>query len=285
MKIKIEIDQNAGFCPGVNRIIRTMENLIGHDSSIITIGELIHNHEEINRLKSLGIDNIDYNEKQLHQIAGSTLVIRAHGMPVDKFEFLSTTNNKIVDGTCPIVKRSMKIVEEYVRKGYHIIFVGKKGHAETASVTSYAGDNVTILETEHDIQRIPSARKYLMLAQTTVRRDVFNQLVEKVRLTFRRDVIIKDSICKFVMNREEQLKRFALQHDLILMVGGKHSSNTKWLYNVCKEQNQYTYWIESQDDINHNWFNNYESVGITGSASTPLWLLENIRDHLIKKIS
>lgn len=278
--MEVLIDPHAGVCPGVKRVIKlAVENV--KKQSTVSYGELLHNPIEMNRLKSLGLKTI-YNLTDAEKFKDHVVVIRAHGIPEKDYKFLEQKKIKYIEGTCPIVRRSEKIAQEFSQKGYQVIFIGKKGHAETISVTGHTTGKYVIIQTEEDIQGIDPELPSVVFAQTTVKEKEFLYLLELIKNHMNKELIVKNTICGFVKNRDKQIAEFASKVDVIVMVGGKHSSNTKWLFSICKENNKNAYWIESPDELQSEWFQNMELIGVTGSASTPMWIMEEVQEKIKK---
>jgi 4-hydroxy-3-methylbut-2-enyl diphosphate reductase len=278
--MEIIIDPGSGCCPGVNRILKVADQFL-EEEPLVSLGEIIHNTEELRRLQKKGMKIV--HDPASIQKKDEKVLIRAHGVPKRTYHVLQKNDIRIIDGTCPIVKRSERIAEEYSRNGYQILFIGKKGHAETISVTGHADGEVVVIENEEDFHQIDVNKPSIVFAQTTVKETDFLNLTEKIQTLMKNELIIKNSICGFVKNRDRQIAEFAGSVDVIIMVGGKHSSNTKWLYSICKKNNPSAYWIESTSELKEVWFAGANKIGITGSASTPMWQIEDVK-HAIENL-
>lgn len=278
-KPSVIIDPRAGFCPGVQRVIRLAEKAL-QEGEVHALGELIHNAVEMKRLKELGLQfSSEEADRKVNRV-----LLRAHGVPKIEYERLKKNNIHIIDGTCPIVRRSEKLAEEFGTKGYHLVFVGKKGHAETLSVTGHTSGSYTVVESEEDLSSIPRDIPLFVMAQTTKRQKDFERILERIRETLPGEMTVRNTICNFVKNRDREIREFASSVDCFIMVGGKNSSNTAWLYSIARENNPNSYWIEQPDEVEIEWVSHIASIGISGSASTPRWLMEKTAETIRKML-
>lgn len=284
MTLKIIIDDEAGPCGGVKRVIRLTEKSIadGHDTA--SLGKVIHNEVEIDRLKSRGMSEVDHGE--LDRVAAGAnprrLVIRAHGEPEEVFERARELNVDIVDGTCPVVTRSQKYARTYYDRGYQVAIVGKPKHAEVIGIQGHCNNEVTVVHEEADVQALDPDRPTYVLAQTTISDEMWERLLAAIEGHVH-DVTHRNTICAFVANREEELRDFAASCDVVIFVGGRNSSNTHVMYDVCRSVNPRSHWVETAAEIDLAWLEGAESVGISGSASTPQWLLEKTGEALARR--
>lgn len=278
--MNIIIDPNAGPCPGVKRAIKIVEHHL-ESEKLTAIGPIIHNPAEVERLEKQGLDTIPQNKVKRYQnsIKTNSVFVRSHGISPLLYKTLAEQST-VIDGTCPIVASIQKLVKKYYEQGYQIIIVGKENHPEVLGLNGYCEGNAVIIKEKKDIDNIPKAERYFMVSQTTFLQERFHQIKDAVLAQFP-NTEYKDTTCLQVRKRHDNLDKFAGQVDILLLVGGKNSSNTRILYDVACTVNSHTYWIESKDEIKKSWFNNSSTVGITGSASTPVWQLHEIK----KKIS
>ncbi len=277
------IDPHAGFCSGVKRVINLAERKLENQQNLASLGELIHNRSESNRLNKKGLKITDHSilDKQADSKNQSALLIRAHGEPPTTFQKAKENGYQLIDGTCPVVHRSQKIAQEYHQKGYTILIVGKPNHPEVIGIGGYCDGNYQVLLNEKDIKDLNPDKKYFVLAQTTISEVRFQKIVKLLKNRGFK-VTVKNTICGFISGRERQMREFAKELDVVIMVGGKHSSNTRVLFNICKEFNERSYWIEEAAEFNPTWVQNQDRVGITGSASTPHWLMDKVKKHVEK---
>jgi 4-hydroxy-3-methylbut-2-enyl diphosphate reductase len=274
-EMTIEIDDKAGFCGGVSRAISLVEEALRNGEEIYARGELLHNREEMDRLENMGLGITD----SLEDIRGKRLFIRTHGESKDVLTTAADLGAHIVDATCPKVKVSQEIIDRSHQDGYQIVIVGKKNHPEVTALMGYCGGKGIVVYHPQDLNKVDPGRKTILIAQTTVPPEIFRGIKDAI-IPLVPNLTIHDTMCSFVTKREQELEEFAGQYDVIIFVGGKHSSNSRMLYQVCKKLNPQSYFVEKADELNREWFENANSTGITGSASTPLWQIENIKRAL-----
>jgi len=279
-RLEILVDERAGFCRGVKRVISMAEQILDEKGEVVSLGEIIHNHEESERLEKLGMkviddEKFDFSEK----FRGKALLVRAHGTPADTFIKAEKHGLNLINGTCPVVTRSQKLAGEYHEKGYQVVIVGKAHHPEVIGIQGYCNNEGVVVYHHEDLNLIDYQRKTFVLAQTTIPQELFDEFIEIINSRIE-DVEVKNTICKFVLGRDKQLKEFVEKCDVVVMVGGRHSSNTRWLFDVCLENNPQSHWIETKEEIKREWFNGAKYIGVTGSASTPQWLLEEVKEHI-----
>ncbi len=281
---RIIIDENSGPCGGVKRVIRLAEKNLADGFETASLGPVVHNNVEIERLRALGLEPVDHSEFERIESGANPrkIVVRAHGETPEVFARAETLGIDVVDGTCPVVVRSQKFARKYYEQGYQVVVIGKPHHAEVIGILGHCDNQAKVVHDENDIDQLDPDRPTYVLAQTTISDEMWTTMLEAIRKRVK-DVTDRNTICAFVSNREEELKEFADECDIILFVGGRNSSNTKVMYEVCRAVNPRSFWIEKSDEIDLTWFDNAESVGISASASTPMWLLEQIGTDLAKR--
>ncbi len=283
--VKIVVDDRAGFCGGVKRVVRLAEQSLERGERIRSLGDLIHNDSEINRLKNKGLEIVEHDIFDKSDNSG-VLLIRAHGEPPSTFELATELQMNVIDGTCPVVTKSQKIARDAYLRGEQVVIVGKKFHAEVKGIIGHCDNQAFAIMHEEDIDELPLDKEQIVfvLAQTTISPEEFNAGVEWIR---KRGFQVKvhDTLCRFVTGRDRDLEKFAITCDVILVVGGHKSSNTKYLHSVCLEKNPRSYHIEEDHEIDYSWFDGVKSIGVTGSASTPPWMLDKISDVLEAKLN
>ncbi|MFC1724702.1 4-hydroxy-3-methylbut-2-enyl diphosphate reductase [candidate division KSB1 bacterium] len=285
--MKIIIDKHAGFCGGVKKTIKIAENELETNNNVLSLCELIHNPQEIERLEKNGlkiIDHKDIDEDLKEKFKDSVLITRAHGEKWKYFEQAKKMGFNIIDGTCSIVARLQKKIENAYREGYQIIIVGKKHHPEVIGLLDRTEGTARVILNVDEIGDIDFSKKSALFAQTTISEELFDSISDELLEKFNK-LDINKTICKAVLNRKVKIKEFLKQVNTLLFVGGKNSSNTKALVEYCKTLKSETYHIESEGDIDLNWLDGSNYIGITGSASTPKWLMERIRQYLINKLT
>ena len=272
--MKIKLAENYGFCFGVKRAIKITEE--AKDSK--TIGPLIHNKKEIERLKkeySVGVvEDIDKIKK------GEKVVIRTHGIPKDKLKALLKKDVDIVDATCPYVTKPQKIVEKMSKEGYSIVIFGDINHPEIKGVMSYALNPIVVLNKE-ELYNKELKDKVATVAQTTRKFDEYKKIVDYL-LQKCKEVRVFNTICNATFYNQNAAKKLSKEADIMIVIGGKNSSNTKQLYTICKENCNDSYLIEDESEVKNEWFIGKNMCGITAGASTPDWIVQKVIDKVSK---
>ena len=273
--MKIQLASSYGFCFGVKRAIRIAEE---HQGSK-TYGPLIHNKDEINRLKE-GF-NIGLAESLDDVDRGDAVVIRTHGIPKDELFKLQEQKNEIIDATCPYVTTPQKIVEKMSQEGYSIVIFGDKNHPEIKGVFSYAVDrrNAFIVANEIELEGLPILSKVAVVAQTTRKPEDFLKVVNALILNHK-EVRVFNTICNATFENQDAAADLAKEADVMIVIGGKHSSNTKQLHSICKSYCDESYLIENESELEPAWFEGKELCGISAGASTPDWIVQNVIDAI-----
>ena len=282
--MKVEIDENSGFCFGVVNAIAKAEEELQH-GTLYCIGDIVHNSLEVERLKKLGLSTID--QEEFARLKTCRVLFRAHGEPPSSYELAERNGIEVIDASCPVVLNLQKKIREAYEggkaDGVQIVIYGKRGHAEVNGLVAQTNDEALIVEGEEDLKSIDFARPVILISQTTKSLDGFKRIVELVKENARSSVVVNDTICRKVANRIPQLKEFAVQHDVILFVSGEKSSNGKQLFEVCRGVNPRTYFVQGVGDLRDDMFEGASSVGISGATSTPRWVMEEIREKLKDK--
>ena len=311
--LTVDIDKNSGFCAGVIRAIGKAEEFLGkakesgnYDRKLFSLGAIVHNDAELNRLMAQGLVTIDKEDlDEMVDARGEVLLIRAHGEPPQTYEKAESIGFEIIDCTCPVVlKLQQRIKEAYARhletgRGQIVIF-GNIGHAEVLGFigqtdgTAVVVENLLMLEkaiedgsisldvpTEVFSQTTKSPAEYSLICSRLEEEMARHNEMSVERFKGRGMLTVHNTICSQVATRHERLSRFALEHDIIIFVSGKASSNGKVLCELCKSLNIRTYHIDCVEDIKREWFRADDRVGICGATSTPKWLLEKVADHVM----
>ena len=278
--MNIIIDPNAGPCPGVRRAIEIVEKKLESDN-LTAVGPIIHNSVEVKRLEKKGLFTVEQNrvKNEPDLIKTNSIFIRSHGISPSLRRDLES-DSMIVDGTCPKVAAIQSLVKEYYDKGYQIIITGKSNHPEVEGLNGYCEGNACVITDERDIDSIPESDNYFLVSQTTFSQERFEKIRDAVISKYP-NTEYKDTTCTQVRKRHKNIRHFASEVDVLLLIGGKNSSNTRVLYDRACRINSNTFWIETFEEIDREWFKDCDSIGITGSASTPLWQLYEIE----KKVS
>lgn len=291
--MKIEIDENSGYCFGVEFAIQMAEDEMAEGQQLYCLGDIVHNSMEVERLFNKGLRTITREElKDLHDCK---VLIRAHGEPPETYELAIKNNIELVDASCPVVlKLQNRVKNAYDQsKGQNgqLVIYGKPGHAEVIGLTGQTGNEAIIVTGEEDLEKIDFSKPITLFSQTTKSTKGFYHLKDLIeqrisnsgQLSLADDFRANDSICRQVSNREPHMEKFSQKHDVILFVAGRKSSNGKALYNVCLSYNSRSYFVESEKEIDMDWIKPEDSVGICGATSTPTWLMEQVADFLKNK--
>jgi 4-hydroxy-3-methylbut-2-enyl diphosphate reductase len=278
--MKVVIDPRAGFCGGVKRVVRIAEReLASSHRPVLSLGDVIHNEREISRLEALGLHSTDDSILERKPDDAPRLLIRAHGETPDIFERAQSQGYAIIDGTCPVVTRSQNIARAHYLAGEQVVIIGKRYHPETKGIVGHCDDDAAVVFERTDVARLNPDRKTFVLAQTTIPADWFAERVAWVRERCRQ-VIVENTICRFVLGRDRDLRRFAAEVDLLIFVGGTRSSNTRSLFEVCRRVNSRSHLIVDENEIDFAWLRPDDVVGVSGSASTPRWQIEQVAEFL-----
>jgi 4-hydroxy-3-methylbut-2-enyl diphosphate reductase len=276
----IEIDKHSGFCFGVVNAIKKAEEFLSQGSTLYCLGDIVHNSIEVERLKKLGLITINHDE--FKQLRNAKVLLRAHGEPPETYEIAQKNNIEIIDATCPVVlKLQKRIKKEYATvplNTVQIVIYGKKGHAEVLGLVGQTQGNAIVIQSLDDITKIDLTQDICLYSQTTKSLDEFQKIIAYIETHKAAGVNFKffDTICRQVANRMPNIRTFAQQHDLIIFVSGKKSSNGRMLYQECLKVNPKTLFIEDDSEINAAWLKEANSIGICGATSTPKWLMEKV---------
>jgi 4-hydroxy-3-methylbut-2-enyl diphosphate reductase len=281
-----EIDRQSGFCFGVQNAVEIAEKALLKGEKVFSLGPIVHNDKEVERLSLLGLVSIDHDE--FRNLKNCKVLIRAHGEPPETYVIADRNNITIIEATCPIVRRlQSKIKDTWLNiketNGQVVIF-GKPGHAEVVGLLGQINNKGILVTGPDDIQKIDVTKPVYLFSQTTMSVNGYRNFTDTLRLKMQekgisdpdKNLIINKTICGQV--REPHLKAFAKKHDIIIFVSGRESSNGKMLYSVCKNVNPDTHFVSSPEEMDLSWFKGKNSVGICGATSTPKWLIEKIRD-------
>jgi 4-hydroxy-3-methylbut-2-enyl diphosphate reductase len=284
--MRVTIDSNSGYCFGVEFAIQMAEDEMEHSNHLYCLGDIVHNDREVKRLNEMGLQVISHEDlKDLHDCR---VLIRAHGEPPETYEIALKNNIQLIDASCPVVlklqNRVRNAYEKIKKENGQVVIYGKHGHAEVVGLSGQTNKEAIIVTTEEDLEPLDYSRPISLFSQTTKSTAGFYKIKgiieEKIKSSKHGELLdsfdANDSICRQVSNREPQLTLFAKEHDVILFVSGKKSSNGRALHGVCHSVNERSYFIEDESEINAEWFDGAESVGICGATSTPMWLMENV---------
>ena len=278
--METKLAECAGFCFGVRRAVDTVYEQVKSGKTIYTYGPIVHNEEVVRELSELGVRVLESKE-ELEQLASGSVIIRAHGVPEEICNILEEKGLECIDATCPFVKRIHKVVEQESRDGSHIVVVGNAGHPEVEGIVSRCGGAVTVLEGPEDAECFipPEGKKICVVAQTTYNYNKFHYIVEIFEKKGYNSSVV-NTICNATEERQRAAKTLAAEADVMIVIGGRHSSNTRKLYDICREECADTYYIQTLDDLRLELPNAVRLVGITAGASTPNKLIEEVQNYV-----
>ena len=259
-----------GFCYGVKRAIMIAKENASADGNTCTLGPIIHNPQMVARLKSEGVGSID----SLDEMNQGTVIIRSHGVGPEVYEEVSRRGLIFVDATCPHVKKAQLSAKSLVEEGYSVVIIGEKKHPEVQSIFEWTGGTAKIIETEAEVSQVKPCARLGIVCQTTFSSKRFSQMVSLL-LEKARDIKILRTICTATDKRQQAAIDLACKVDMMLVIGGKNSANTTRLAQICAEHCK-TYHIETAAELQDDWFDNIEKIGITAGASTPDWIIKEV---------
>lgn len=276
--LKVSIDENSGFCFGVVYAIEMAEEILDEQGNLYCLGDIVHNDEEVKRLEAKGLKII--NHEELQKIRDAKVLIRAHGEPPSTYQLAIDNNLELIDASCPVVLKLQNRIKNSYDKEELIYIYGKHGHAEVIGLLGQTSNKAVVFQdiNELDLESLP--KRITLYSQTTKSTDNFYE-IKKTLEDAGIEVTANDTICRQVSNRDKELRDFANKFDKIIFVSGTKSSNGKVLYNVCKKTNPNTYFISRSEEIDKSWFSQNDKVGICGATSTPMWLMEEVKNELL----
>ncbi len=283
----IEIDADSGFCFGVTAAIRKAEEELARGGILYCLGDIVHNSDEVNRLRQKGLVTISHDEMaELHDVR---VLLRAHGEPPETYEMARRNNIEIIDATCPVVLK----LQQRIKQAYdspdkpQIIIYGKAGHAEVNGLVGQTEGMARVVEVSSDLDSVDFSKPTHLYSQTTKSIDGLREMTVEIGRRMAPGVEFKafDTICRSVAHRVDKLREFAIRHSVILFVSGQKSSNGKFLHGECLKVNPHTYLISNESQLSAKWIAGAASIGICGATSTPRWLMERVHDRIIELIA
>ena len=274
--MKIELASNYGFFFGVKRAIDIAQKY----QNSATMGPLIHNEDEINRLKK--DFNVGLYSKLSDVKPDDTVIIRTHGIPKDDLKELRKTTKKVINATCPFVTTPQNIVKNMSKEGYSILIFGDSEHPEVKGVKSYAADldDVHIVLCVEDLEKIKfKNKKIACVAQTTKKKETYLEIINSLILK-NKEVRVFNTICDATFENQDAARDISIKADIMIVIGGKSSSNTKQLHSICLENCLDSYLIENETELENSWFINKKLCGVTAGASTPDWIIQQVIDKI-----
>jgi 4-hydroxy-3-methylbut-2-enyl diphosphate reductase len=286
----IETDKKSGFCFGVQNAVEIAEKALLEGEKVYSLGPIVHNDMEVERLSALGLTSINHEEFSL--LSNCRVLIRAHGEPPETYAIAEQNDITIIEATCPIVRKlQSRIKVAWLRmkevNGQVVIF-GKKGHAEVVGLLGQIKNEGILISRLEELSLVDPKRPVSLFSQTTMSVPEYNKIASAILENIRdagipepeKNLTVNRSICGQVSSREPHLRAFAARHDVIIFVSGQESSNGKMLYSICKSINNETHFVTSPEELEKRWFTGKRSAGICGATSTPKWLIEKIGDAI-----
>ncbi len=278
--MEVVLAECAGFCFGVKRAVDTVYEQVKKGKTIYTYGPIVHNEEVVRSLEEQGVKVLE-SEEGLRSLKEGSVIIRAHGVPPGIYDILEQKGLECIDATCPFVKRIHQIVADASREGQHIVIAGNGGHPEVEGIRSRCSGAVSVLESVEEAARFqpPEGKRLCLVAQTTFNYNKFQSIVE----IFEKkgyNVIVVNTICNATEERQRSARVLAAKADVMIVIGGKHSSNTRKLYEICSRECADTYYIQTLDDLHLELPKAVRLVGITAGASTPNKLIEEVQNYV-----
>ncbi len=270
--MKVVMAKKAGFCMGVRRAVQlAIRASYEAEKPVYTYGPLIHNEQALKLLEMLGVKTL----KEIPKKAHGTIIIRAHGVPPEDKRRLKEAGFKVLDGTCPRVAYVQALARKYSRQGYQVIIIGDPDHAEVKGILGYAGGKGLVVSSFKDLERLPPLKNYVVLSQTTQDEELFELLAQEILARYPGGKVYR-TICRATHDRQREVRRLAKECDAIVVVGGKHSANTKRLALIAREEGKEVFLVETADELDLEKLKKYRKVGVTAGASTPNWVINQV---------
>jgi 4-hydroxy-3-methylbut-2-enyl diphosphate reductase len=285
--LKVTVDQNSGFCWGVVRTIDIAEQELHESKKLYSLGDIIHNPIEIERLQEKGLATISL--EGLKDVKDAKVLIRAHGEPPETFRRAKELGIELIDATCPVVTKVQERIRKFYDNGYQVVIFGKKDHAEVIGLVGHTNGTAIVIKSSEEVDKLDLTKKTVLFSQTTMDKATFYLIRDEIKSRIKAEFEVgtfeemaidfhaKDTICGQVSGRDKKLREFSRSNDVMVFVAGRKSSNGKVLYEIAKEENPNTYFVEDEKELKTEWFSGAETVGISGATSTPQWLMERIK--------
>ena len=287
--MKVTVDKSSGFCWGVVRTVDIAEKELATGEKLYSLGDIIHNPVEIERLRSEGLETVTHED--LTKLRGAKILIRAHGEPPETYKRAQELGITFIDATCPVVGKVQERIRRFYDDGFQVVIFGKIEHAEVIGLVGQTNGEAIVIKSLDEIDKVKMDRKTVLFSQTTMDKPTFYSIKEELSKKIKELVVgsieelateflAKDTICGQVFGREKKIREFAAENDLVIFVAGRHSSNGKVLYEIVKSVNSRLQFIEDVQELQPEWFEGIETVGITGATSTPQWLMEKVKEKI-----
>jgi len=279
LNLNVEIDNNSGFCFGVVYAIDMAEEILDEQGYLYCLGDIVHNDEEVKRLEERGLVIIDHEE--LAKLKDEKVLIRAHGEPPSTYQLALENNIELIDASCPVVLKLQNRIRRAYKKDGKILIYGKHGHAEVLGLLGQTNNEAVVFQNIEELNKEELPERVTLFSQTTKSVQKFYEISEDLKQQGI-EVEANDTICRQVSNRDHELRDFAGKFDKVIFVSGTKSSNGKVLFDVCKNKNPNTYFVSDTSQIDKSWFTPNDTVGVCGATSTPMWLMEDVRNAILK---
>ncbi len=278
--MEIILAKSAGFCFGVHKAVEKVFEQVGSKEPVYTYGPIIHNEQVVQELEEKGVEVIK-EESELDQIKEGKVVIRSHGVGAEVYEQIENQHLTCIDATCPFVKRIHKIVQAESSNGKRIVVIGNDGHPEVEGIKGWSKTPAIVVESVEEVEKLSflEGEKVCVVSQTTFNYNKFQELVD-IFLKKSYDVSVVNTICSATEERQTEAKEIAAKVDVMIIIGGTHSSNTRKLYEICKKECDRTYFIQTLEDLRVEFFDSISLVGITAGASTPNNIIEEVQNYV-----
>ena len=286
---------NSGFCWGVVRTIDIAEQELNESKKLYSLGDIIHNPVEIERLGERGLSTISLAD--LDTIKDAKVLIRAHGEPPETFRKAKELGIELIDATCPVVTKVQERIRKFYDNGYQVVIFGKKDHAEVVGLVGHTNGTAVVIKSVAEIAKLDLTKKTVLFSQTTMDKATFYALRDEIKSRIKAEFEVgtfeemaidfhaKDTICGQVSGRDKKLREFSRANDVMVFVAGRKSSNGKVLFDIAKEENPKTYFIEDERELRPEWFQGAETVGVSGATSTPQWLMERVKAAIEQSVA
>ncbi|MEZ2339084.1 4-hydroxy-3-methylbut-2-enyl diphosphate reductase [Mucilaginibacter sp. RCC_168] len=276
-QLKVTIDQDSGFCFGVVYAIDMAEEILAEDGYLYCLGDIVHNDEEVERLKALGLRIIEHSE--LANLRNEKVLIRAHGEAPDTYRIALENNITLIDASCPVVLKLQNRIKTSYDANEKILIFGKHGHAEVIGLEGQTNNEAIVFQDIAELDNVELPENITLYTQTTKSMEKFYGIKDEL-IARGYNLKANDTICRQVSNRDKDLPKFASKFDKIVFVSGRKSSNGKVLFEVCRKHNPNTYFISSASELDKTTFSPNETIGIAGATSTPMWLMQDVKAAL-----
>jgi 4-hydroxy-3-methylbut-2-en-1-yl diphosphate reductase len=275
--LQVQIDEDSGFCFGVVYAIDMAEEILAEDGYLYCLGDIVHNDEEVERLKAKGLRIIDH--EALKDLRNEKVLIRAHGEAPETYRLALENNITLIDASCPVVLKLQNRIKTSHDNNENIVIFGKHGHAEVIGLQGQTNGEALVFQDLAELDTVTLPQQITLYSQTTKSTDKFYHIKDQL-IQRGYEVKANDTICRQVSNRDKDLGNFAIRYNKIVFVSGKKSSNGKVLFEVCRKHNPYTYFVSAVEELSEDMFSPGDTVGISGATSTPMWLMEKVKAKL-----